>query len=132
MPKSQFPISNDDGAAGGVTRKCDLKERTTQFAAAVIRFARSLRQDVVTTPLISQFVDAGTSVGSNYREADNAESRKDLHHKIGICRKEADETRYWIEMIVTAQPSAREGAKPLWQEAKELHLIFCDIFNKTQ
>jgi four helix bundle protein len=91
-----------------------------------------LRQDAVTTPLIGQFVSAGTSIGSNYREADNAESRKDLHHKICICRKEADETKYWIEMIVTAQPASRAGARTLWQEAKELHLIFCSIADKTR
>jgi four helix bundle protein len=83
-------------------------------------------------PLIGQFVRAGTGIGANYMEADNAESRKDFHHKICICRKEADETKYWIRMIVTAQPSAREPAKALWQEAKELHLIFCSIANKTQ
>lgn len=86
----------------------------------------------MTTPLIGQFVSAGTSVGSNYREADNAESRKDLHHKICICRKEADETKYWTQMIATAQSSARTAARPIWQEAKELHLIFCSIANKTR
>ena len=83
-------------------------------------------------PLTEQFVDAGTSVGANCREADNAESRKDFHHKVCICRKEADETKYWIQMIVTAQPASRAGARPLWQEAKELHLIFCSIASKTR
>jgi four helix bundle protein len=83
-------------------------------------------------PLIGQFVRAGTGIGANYMEADNAESRKDFHHKICICRKEADEAKYWIQMIMTAQPSARAGARTLWQEAKELHLIFCSIANKTQ
>jgi four helix bundle protein len=131
MSKAEFPNSNESEPAGGAFRKYDLKQRTTDFGMAVIRFARTLRQDVVTTPLIGQFVSAGTSVGSNYREADNAESRKDFHHKVCICRKEADETKYWIQMIVTAQPSSRAKARPLWQEAKELHLIFCDIANKT-
>jgi four helix bundle protein len=116
----------------GAFRKYDLKRRTTEFGKAVILFARTLKQDPVMAPLTEQFVDAGTSVGANCREADNAESRKDFHHKVCICRKEADETKYWIQMIATAQPSARAGARPLWQEAKELHLIFCSIANKTQ
>jgi four helix bundle protein len=132
MSKSEFPNSNEGGSAGGASRKHDLKQRTTEFGMAVILFARTLRQDAVTTPLIGQFVSAGTSVGSNYREADNAESRKDFHHKVCICRKEADETKFWIQMIVTARPSARAKARPLWQEAKELHLIFCNIANKTR
>ncbi len=73
-------------------------------------------------------IGAGTSVGANYCEADEAISRKDFKHKIHICKKEARESKYFIRMIVKAVPELREPAKSLWQEAKELHLIFAKIY----
>lgn len=59
----------------------DLEERTVLFGEAVIRFSRRVSTNATTVPLISQLVRAGTNVGSNYCEADDAESKKDLRHK---------------------------------------------------
>jgi four helix bundle protein len=53
---------------------------------------------------------------------------KDFRHKIGICKKEARETKFFVRMVVRAVPELREKAKTLWQEAKELHLIFASIY----
>ncbi len=111
-------------------RKYDLEERTARFGEAVIGFAKGLPRNVVTRPLISQLVRSGTSVGANYCEADDSVSKKDFRHKIGICRKEARETKHWIRMIVAAESTTKPQAKALWQEAKELHLIFAAIFRK--
>jgi four helix bundle protein len=105
----------------------DLEERTALLGEAGIDFARSLGETAVTRPLISQIVRSGTSVGANYIEADDAVSRKEFIQKIGTCRKEARETKYWIRMIVNAFPEHREAAKPLWREANEIHLIFPKI-----
>ena len=105
-------------------RKYDLEERTAAFGAAVIRFARAMPRDTVTRPLITQLVRAGTSVGANYCEADDAESPKDFRHKVGICKKEARETGHWLRMVVVACPEMKPEARPLWLEAKELNLIF--------
>jgi four helix bundle protein len=81
--------------------------------------------------LISQIVRSGGSVGANYCEADDAVSKKEFRQKIGTCRKEAKETKYWIRIIVAAVPTVRDEARILWQEAKELHLIFCAILRKS-
>ena len=67
---------------------------------------------------------AATSVGANYCEADEAESKKDFRHKIAVCKKEARETRYWLRMVGAAAPEKKDEARRLWQEAKELNLIF--------
>ena len=112
-------------------KRYDLAERTASFAERVVRFARALPQDAVTRPLISPVVRSGGSVGANYCEADDAISKKEFRLKIGTCRKEANETKYWIRVIVAAVPSVRDEARVLWQEAKELHLIFCAILRKT-
>lgn len=61
-------------------------------------------------------------------EADSAGSKKDFKHKISLCRKEAKETMHWLRMIVKANPERRDDCKSLWQEAKELTLIFSSIF----
>lgn len=95
-------------------KKYDLEERTAKFGEEIIKFARKIPKNSVTLPLISQLVKAGTSVGANYCEADDAESRKDFQHKIGICKKEARETKYWLRMIAIATPEIKEEVKDLW------------------
>ncbi len=112
-------------------RVYDLEERTALFTEAIIQFAKRVPKGVVTAPLITQCVKAGTSVGANYREADDGHSRRDFRHKISICRKEARESKFWLRMIATAVPELKEDARNLWQEAKELHLIFSKIFRNT-
>lgn len=108
----------------------DLEERTAVFGETVIDFARAVPKDEVTRPLISQIVRSGTSVGANYVEADDAISNKDFRNKIATCKKEARETKHWCRMIVRASPQMREKATIIWQEAKELHLIFAAILRK--
>jgi len=95
---------------------------------AVIDFAKLVPLGPLTNRLVDQLVGAGSSVGANYCEADDAVSKKDFRHKIAICKKESRETKHFIRMIVRAVPELREQAKPLWQEAKELHLIFAKIY----
>ena len=109
----------------------DLEERTARFGEAVIHFARAVAKNPVSTPLISQLVRAGTSVGANYCEADDAVSKKDFKNKIGTCRKEARETKLWLRLIAAAEPELKTEARKLWQEAKELHLIFAAIWRKS-
>ena len=82
----------------------------------------------VTRRLIDQVVGAGTSVGANYCEADDAVSKKDFRHKISICKREAREAKFFFRMIAKAVPELQSEARPLWQEAKELHLIFAKIY----
>ena len=110
----------------------DLKERTAHFGEAVIEFAQTLPNTAVTRPLITQLVKAATSIGANYCEADDAESRIDFHHKIGICKKESSETVHFLRMIRTAVPNAHDQLVGLSQEAQELHLIFNKIFRNSQ
>ena len=107
--------------------KYDLEERTAKFGKDIISFANKVPKNTITIPIIEQLVRAGTSVGANYCEADDAESSKDFQHKIGICKKESRESKHWLRMIAVAiknYPKLTEEARRLWQEAKELNLIF--------
>lgn len=113
-------------------RTYDLDERTTRFGEMVIDFAKSIPQNPVTNRLVSQLVGCGTSVGANYCEADNAYSKKEFLLRIGTCQKEARETKYFLRMVVRAVPELKPQARILWQEAKELHLIFCKILQSKK
>lgn len=108
----------------------DLEERTALFGEMVVGFAKTIPQNIITQPLIAQIVRSATSVGANYCEADDASSKKEFRQKIGYCRKEARETKHWIRMIVKACPELRNEAISIWNEAKELHLIFAAIIRK--
>ena len=119
--KGALPGRKNDGP------KYDLEERTAVFGDHIIRFARKIPRDPVTDSLIRQLVKAGTSVGANYCEADDAESKRDFLHKSGICRKESRESKHWLRMIAVAVPGLKDDARTLWKEAKELHLNFAKI-----
>ncbi len=110
----------------------DLEERTARFGEEIIRFARSLPENVVNRPLISQVIRSGTSVGANYMEADGAESKKDFIHKLAICQKEAKETKHWLRMIAAANPIRSADCRKLWKEAQELTLISSAILKKKR
>jgi four helix bundle protein len=109
----------------------DLGERTAKFGEAIIRFCRGIKQDAVTEPLIRQIVKSGTSVGANYCEADDAISGREFRQKIGTCKKESRESRYWLRMIAAAEAGHAPAARELWKEANELLLIFATIFRKV-
>ena len=110
----------------------DLEERTAKFGENIIKFCNKLPREIVLNPLITQLVKAGTSIGANYSEADDAESKGDFRHKIGICKKESRESKHFIRMIVATKPDIKEEAGFLWQEARELNLIFNAIYIKVK
>jgi four helix bundle protein len=111
--------------------KYDLEERTAKFGENIIRFCKKVPRNLINDPLVNQLVRAGTSVGANYSEADDAESKVDFKHKIGISKKESRESKHFIRMIAVAVPELKEDAKPLWQEAKEINLMLNTIYKKV-
>ena len=115
-----------------IPKKYDLEERTAKFGEDIIKFCKTIPRGPITDPLIIQLVKCGTSTGANYCEADDAESKQDFKHKIGICKKESREAKHFIRMIVIAVSELKEDARKLWQEAKELNLIFNTIYRKVK
>ncbi len=107
--------------------KYNLEERTAVFGERVIFLCKTLKQDTVSIPLISQIVRSSTSVGANYMEANGSESVKDFIHKISLCKKEANETKYWLRILTSCFPSKKEELLILWNESHELTLIFQKI-----
>jgi four helix bundle protein len=110
-------------------KEYNLEKRTADFGSSVIVFCKKIKENTITKPLISQLVRSATSVGANYFEANGASSKKDFKNKIHICKKESQESKYWLHMMSVAVFDSKEEARHLWQEAQELTLIFGKIIS---
>jgi four helix bundle protein len=113
-------------------KKYDWEERTAKFAEEIIELMRKIPQDLVNQRLIPRLVVSSGSLGANYCEANEAESKKDFQHKIGICKKETKETKHWLRLSAKANPQFKDELRKLWQEAQELLLIFSKIMSSSR
>jgi four helix bundle protein len=112
--------------------KYDLEERTLDFSKRIIKMAKSLPKNTINFKLIDQVARSGTSMGANYREANETETKKDFKYRIRICRKEGKETVYWLKLIIEANPEFKKRIEPLLQESSELVKIFASILEKCK
>jgi len=110
-------------------KEYDLEERTAKFSEDLIEFVKTIKRDDINRNIIIQLVRAATSIGANYYEANASSSKKDFRNKIYICKKEANETKYWLRILAKHHPELKEKIKTFWKEAHEFHLIFQKITN---
>lgn len=80
----------------------EFKTRTKEIALRIIRLVDALPKSTVGYVLGKQLLRSGTSIGANYRAACRGKSRADVAHKLQIVEEEADESIYWIELLVDA------------------------------
>lgn len=102
----------------------DLEERTARFAEEIIDLCKRIKITPLNRRIITQLIGSGGSIGANYCEATEAESKKDFVHKIGIAKKEIKETKHWLRLLARTNPEIKDEIRKLWQEAQELLLIF--------
>lgn len=107
--------------------KYDLEKRTLDFSRNIIRLCQILPKTDINRPLVGQVLRSGTSVGANYREANGASSKKDFKNKIHICKKESQETHYWLELLSENNESFGDILNTLSNESNQLILIFGKI-----
>ena len=107
--------------------KYDLEERTVVFAEKIIELLQTIRPTAINQRIISQLVGSSGSVGANYCEAIEAESKKDFIHKISIAKKEIKETNHWLRLLLKAHPEIDKKLEKISQECHELLLIFSKI-----
>src|SRR5262249_13221256 len=101
----------------------NLQDRTRKFALSVIKFTEQLQRDDTSRILGRQLLRSGTSVGANYRAVCRAKSKADFISKMGTVLEEADESAFWIELLVDAAKADTQLAQPLLAEANELIAI---------
>ena len=110
----------------------DLEERTFQFAKAVRIFVKALPRNISIIEDSRQLIRASGSVGANYREANEALSRKDFLMRIRISRREAKECAYWLRLIRDTNEIERiDDLNDLIREAEELTKILSAIALKS-
>jgi len=102
----------------------ELKRRTKAFAIRIIRLVEALPNTSTARVIGNQLLRSGTSVGANYRAACRARSQADFVSKIGVVEEEADESAYWLELLVEAGILPIDRIKDLLNEANELTAIF--------
>lgn len=101
----------------------ELKDRTKQFALRVIRLVAALPKTIEGKAIGRQLVSSGTSVGANYRSACRGRSRAEFVAKLGIVAEEADESAFWMELIIEIKLLKEELVEPLLKEANKLVAI---------
>lgn len=107
----------------------DLEERTTRFSEEVIAFCKGVPANHINKPMVSQLIRSATSIGANYHEANAASSKKDFKNKIHICKKEAQETQYWLRLIKQSEEKMKSRVEKLEDEAQQFVLIFGKIIS---
>jgi four helix bundle protein len=101
----------------------DLKARTKKFALRCMKLADSLPSSHSGRTIAGQLVRSGTSVGANYRAACRARSKPEFVSKLGIVEEEADESAFWIELIIESGMKVSRVVQPLLDEAVQLTRI---------
>jgi len=101
----------------------ELKQRTKRFALEVIQLFRLLPKGQDVLIIARQLLRSGTSVAANYRAACRARSRAEFLAKIGIVVEEADETVFWLELLIESGIGQRQLIEPVLREANELLYI---------
>ena len=112
--------------------KEEMKRRTKQFALRVIRLVESLPRGRTADVIGGQLLRSGTSVGANYRAACRAKSAADFISKMGTVEEEADESLYWMELLVEAGIVLSEKLDALMKEADELVAITVASINTAK
>jgi four helix bundle protein len=106
-----------------VLRTADLKARTKQFALRVMKMVDALPRTIQGRAIAKQIIRSATSVAANYRATCRARSRAEFIAKIGVVEEEADESCFWLELIIDSGLLTEERIRPLLSEAGELVAI---------
>ena len=101
----------------------NLKRRTKVFALDIIALTNSLPNKISANVIGRQLIRCGTSVGANYRSAARAKSPADFIAKMNIVEEEADESGYWMELLIESGVISPEATQRLMKEAEELVAI---------
>ena len=110
----------------------NLQDRTRRFALDVIRFVENLPATETCKTLGRQLLRSGTSVGANYRATCRARSKADFISKMGIVLEEADESAFWIQLLIDANKTTLQKSGPLLREANELVAIAISSINTAR
>jgi len=100
--------------------ECELLDRTRQFAVRVFTLVGALPRTIQGKAVAMQLIRSGTSVAANYRAACRARSKAEFIAKLGVVEEEADESAFWLELIIDTALLSAARVRPLLIEAGEI------------
>src|SRR5437868_2673204 len=109
-----------------------MKRRTKAFAKQVVLLCRAMPPTDESRLIRNQLFRAGTAVGANYRAACRGRSRADFISKVGIVLEEADESLYWMELLIETELMEAKRLAPLMEEARQLVAMFVASLNTAK
>jgi four helix bundle protein len=109
-----------------------LDNKTKLFALRVIKLSRYLMEEKKEYILSKQVLRSGTSIGANVRERKNAQSKLDFINKLSVALKEADETVYWLELLVGSEYIDNKMYKSLESDLKEIIALITASINTAR
>jgi len=123
-----FQVSIDDGRptikdCGNDMTSDEMKARTKRFALETLRLVGTLPRTAVGLAIARRLARSGPSVGANYRSACRARSRAEFVARLGVVEEEADESAYWMELIMDGGFLPRDAVASLHNEAEQIVAI---------
>lgn len=110
----------------------NLKDRTKEFALECWKFCSSIPHSREYNAYVNQLIRSSSSVGANYRAAQRAKSDADFIHKLKIVEEEADESMYFLELLIEVLENDKENAKLLHSECNEIISMVVASINTTR
>jgi four helix bundle protein len=110
----------------------EMKARTKSFALRIIKMVEALPSNRTADVISKQLVRSGTSVAANYRAACRAKSNADFIAKMGTVEEEADESSFWLEVIIESGLMKEELVKDLKDEADQIVAIMVSSINTAR
>nr|WP_299383524.1 four helix bundle protein [Allomuricauda sp.] len=113
-------------------RKNVIEEKSFQFALEIIGLAKTLEKEKKEFVLSKQILRSGTAIGALVREAEHAESKKDFIHKMSIVLKEANETRYWLDLLIGSKFVIKQECGELRDEIVQIIKLLAAIVKSSK
>ena len=109
-----------------------IKDKSFKFALRIVKLRQYLNKEKKEYSIADQVLRSGTSIGANVSEAEYAQSRADFVNKMSIALKEANETRYWLKLLVFGEYLDEKLFKSLFNDCKELISILHSIVKTSK
>ena len=109
-----------------------IKNKSFNFAVRIVKLNKYLWDEKNEYVLSKQLLRSGTSIGANVCESENAQSTDDFIHKLNIALKEANETEYWLKLLIHTEYITKEQYESISKDCKELNRILITIIRTTK
>ena len=113
-------------------KKGPIYEKSFAFALRIVKLAKYLQEEKKEFVLSKQVLRSGTAIGALVRESEHAESRTDFAHKMNIALKEANETLYWLELLLQSDYITEQSFRSVQADSEELVKLLVAIVKTTK